>query len=104
MEDDRLGDKLGIERVLCVLGNKELKISEVAERPRYRICSISNVWPVQCELDRYVVRLEEKVFRNTTDNVAREGSRKCLKGSILPQPEAKFADVPPGWTEGRLPV
>jgi hypothetical protein len=54
-EDDCLRDKLGIKRVLCVLGNKELKVLKVAECPRYQICSISNVWPVQCEVDQYVV-------------------------------------------------
>lgn len=104
MEDNRLRDKFGIKGVLCVLGNKKLKVPKVAERPGYRICSVCYVRPVQREVDRYVVRLKEKFVRNATDNVRREGSRKRLKGSVLQQPKAKFADVAPGWTERRLAI
>jgi hypothetical protein len=50
VKNNCLGDKFGIKHV-SVHRNKELKVMKIAERACYRICSIHDVWSIQCEVD-----------------------------------------------------
>jgi hypothetical protein len=55
MENDCFRDAFGIEWVVSMLWNQELKISKVVERAYYWMYRICDIWSIRCKVDHYIV-------------------------------------------------